>query len=92
MAVLAVLVPPLMLGLLLALGRYEELLLPERTTDRPAPAVAPNEPVPAGTPPSRDRFPSARSGHFGCQVVARRHPVEERRCLDDATETAHRTG
>ncbi|MFE2280293.1 hypothetical protein ACFXAE_24290 [Streptomyces sp. NPDC059454] len=28
MAVLAVLIPPLMLGVILMLGRYEELLLP----------------------------------------------------------------
>ncbi|WP_406460356.1 hypothetical protein OH768_36990 [Streptomyces sp. NBC_01622] len=34
MAVLAVLIPPLMLGLVLALGRYEELLLPEQDTGR----------------------------------------------------------
>ncbi|MFG3023586.1 hypothetical protein ACGFZQ_34450 [Streptomyces sp. NPDC048254] len=46
MAVLAVLIPPFMLGLLLVLGRYEELLLPEKGTERPAPAVTPTEPAP----------------------------------------------
>ncbi|MGW7238054.1 hypothetical protein [Streptomyces sp. NPDC054804] len=43
MAVLAVLIPPLMLGLMLALGRYEELLLPKQDADRPAPPVTPTE-------------------------------------------------
>ncbi|MFE4823879.1 hypothetical protein ACFRFU_47525 [Streptomyces sp. NPDC056704] len=52
MAVLAVLIPPFMLGLVLALGRYEELLLLEKDTDRAAPAVTPTEPttVPAASP------------------------------------------
>jgi hypothetical protein len=45
MAVLAVLIPPLMLALVLALGKYEELLLPEKATDRPAPAAAPTASV-----------------------------------------------
>lgn len=92
MAVLAVLVPPLMLGLLLALGRYEELLLPEQHADRPH--RPPHRPSPSrqGPPRPRHRFPSARPGHFGCQVIARRHPVEERRCLDDETEISHQTG
>ncbi|WP_265582681.1 hypothetical protein [Streptomyces ferrugineus] len=35
MALLAVLLPLLMLGVVLALGRYEELLLPEKDEDRP---------------------------------------------------------
>ncbi|GHG87227.1 hypothetical protein [Streptomyces lanatus] len=36
MALLAVLLPLLMLGIVLALGRYEELLLPrEKDEDRP---------------------------------------------------------
>ncbi|MCT9084151.1 hypothetical protein [Streptomyces fulvoviolaceus] len=57
MAVLAVLIPLLMLGVVLALGRYEELLLPAEETDRlesvalPAatsPAIASRGP--AGTP------------------------------------------
>lgn len=39
MAVLAVLIPLLMLGVVLALGRYEELLLPEEKTDRHEPVV-----------------------------------------------------
>ncbi|MFF4269351.1 hypothetical protein [Streptomyces sp. NPDC001536] len=49
MAVLAVLIPLLMLGAVLALGRYEELLLPAEREEAvplpPAPA-----PGPAGTP------------------------------------------
>ncbi|MFG2373063.1 hypothetical protein ACGFY9_16475 [Streptomyces sp. NPDC048504] len=61
MAVLAVLVPPLMLGLVLALGRYEELLLPEPEAARPAPAAAPTDaapsPIPAGSPASSPRIP-----------------------------------
>ncbi|MEU8983322.1 hypothetical protein [Streptomyces sp. NPDC048309] len=40
MAVLAVIIPLLMLGVVLALGRYEELLLPPvEETDRPEEAV-----------------------------------------------------
>ncbi|GAA1427060.1 hypothetical protein GCM10009601_37530 [Streptomyces thermospinosisporus] len=63
MAVLAALIPLLMLGVLLLLGRYEELLLPLRSEDdagrRPEPAAAPRAsapatsaalPPPAGTP------------------------------------------
>ncbi|MFI9819684.1 hypothetical protein ACIHFC_04275 [Streptomyces sp. NPDC052013] len=52
MAVLAVLIPLLMLGMILMLGRYEELLLPLRSegdTDRPEPAAAPLAPL-AATP------------------------------------------
>jgi hypothetical protein len=50
MAVLAVLIiPPLMLGLVLALGRYEELLLPQQAADQPAPAAAPVDPTPAAS-------------------------------------------
>ena len=41
MALLAVLIPILMLGVVLALGRYEELLLPAKKTD-------PGEDTPAG--------------------------------------------
>jgi len=41
MALLAVLIPILMLGVVLALGRYEELLLPAKKTD-------PGEVAPAG--------------------------------------------
>ncbi|MEV2215540.1 hypothetical protein AB0H86_29610 [Streptomyces sp. NPDC050997] len=59
MAVLAVMIPLLMLGVLLALGRYEELLLPGDEADRYEPAVAPptaasvaTSPGPAGTPAS----------------------------------------
>jgi hypothetical protein len=40
MAVIAVIIPLLMLGLVLALGRYEEIMLPPKkepeTRDRPA--------------------------------------------------------
>ncbi|MFC9503420.1 hypothetical protein [Streptomyces sp. NPDC057002] len=59
MAMLAVLIPLLMLGVVLVLGRYEELLLPEEKTGRrepagvpvpPAPAAAAASPAPAGTP------------------------------------------
>ncbi|MEV5356664.1 hypothetical protein AB0N88_21430 [Streptomyces sp. NPDC093516] len=55
MALLAVLIPLLMLGVMLGLGRYEELLLPQGDTGRrePAgasPAVATSSPAPAGTP------------------------------------------
>ncbi|MFE0474677.1 hypothetical protein ACFW2V_24000 [Streptomyces sp. NPDC058947] len=57
MALLAVLIPLLMLGLVLVLGRYEELLLPQGDTGRREPAGAPSataaatsSPAPAGTP------------------------------------------
>ncbi|MFD5662788.1 hypothetical protein [Streptomyces hirsutus] len=50
MAVLALLIPPLMLGVLLMLGRYEDLLLPgvgEQVPDGvPAPQDAGPGPVP----------------------------------------------
>ncbi|MFJ8046886.1 hypothetical protein [Streptomyces luteogriseus] len=54
---LAVLIPLLMLGVVLVLGRYEELLLPQDHTDRrepdavpPAAVAAAPSPAPAGTP------------------------------------------
>jgi len=57
MAVLAVMIPLLMLGVVLALGRYEELLLPGDEAGRYEPAVVPpaavsvtSSPGPAGTP------------------------------------------
>ncbi|MGX1566523.1 hypothetical protein [Streptomyces sp. NPDC055506] len=59
MAMLAVLIPVLMLGAVLVLGRYEELLLPEENAGRhepagvpvpPASAAAAASPTPAGTP------------------------------------------
>jgi hypothetical protein len=53
MMVLAALIPILMLGVVLALGRYEELMLSEREDDRREPAalpVATSSPAPAGTP------------------------------------------
>ncbi|MFB6849269.1 hypothetical protein ACFCXS_31050 [Streptomyces sp. NPDC056373] len=57
MALLAVLIPLLMLGVVLVLGRYEELLLPQDDADRRAPAavspttaVVASSPAPAGTP------------------------------------------
>ncbi|MEU2272983.1 hypothetical protein ABZ568_42385 [Streptomyces olindensis] len=56
MAMLAVLIPLLMLGVVLVLGRYEELLLPQDDADRPEPAGAPaaatSSHAPAGTPAS----------------------------------------
>jgi hypothetical protein len=62
MALLAVIIPVLMLGVVLALGRYEELLLPEEDTDRYDPVGAPHPAAatasatssrgPAGTPAS----------------------------------------
>jgi hypothetical protein len=53
MVVLAALIPILMLGAVLALGRYEELMLPEPKGDRREPAALPtvtSSPAPAGTP------------------------------------------
>jgi hypothetical protein len=46
MVLLAVIIPLLMLGVMLAMGRYEELLLPKE------PGEATSSPVPAGTPAS----------------------------------------
>jgi len=62
MAVLAVLIPPFMLGLLLALGRYEELLLPEKDSERPAPAVTPTGPSLAATPDEPAPHPAGSPG------------------------------
>ncbi|MGW0338072.1 hypothetical protein ACWD0J_40905 [Streptomyces sp. NPDC003011] len=42
MAVLAVIIPLLMLGVMLALGRYEDLLLPGEETDGLEPSAAPS--------------------------------------------------
>jgi hypothetical protein len=53
MVVLAALIPILMLGVVLALGRYEELMLSEQKDDRREPAALPvttSSPAPAGTP------------------------------------------
>jgi hypothetical protein len=57
MALLTVLIPLLMLGVVLGLGRYEELLLPQGDTGRrepagaaPATAAATPSPAPAETP------------------------------------------
>ncbi|WSQ13210.1 hypothetical protein OG604_38645 [Streptomyces sp. NBC_01231] len=47
MALLAVMIPLLMLGVMLALGRYEEVLLPGDEADRYEPAAAPPA-VPVG--------------------------------------------
>ncbi|MEU2916480.1 hypothetical protein ACFYM3_33800 [Streptomyces massasporeus] len=41
MAMLAVLIPLLMLAVVLVLGRYEELLLPQEDADRREPAGVP---------------------------------------------------
>jgi hypothetical protein len=49
MALLAVLIPLLMLGVVLALGRYEELLLPEEREEA-ARLPSTSSPGPAGTP------------------------------------------
>ncbi|MFF7450425.1 MULTISPECIES: hypothetical protein [unclassified Streptomyces] len=51
MVLLTVLIPLLMLGTVLALGRYEELLLPEER-EEPAALPATSSPGPAGTPAS----------------------------------------
>ncbi|MEU7657684.1 hypothetical protein [Streptomyces lincolnensis] len=56
MAVLAVIIPFLMLGVVLALGRYEELLLPRDEADALEPAVAP--PVTAAGGPETLRTPT----------------------------------
>ncbi|MFF7948498.1 hypothetical protein [Streptomyces griseorubiginosus] len=53
MVVLAALIPILMLAALLALGRYEELMLPDPEGDGLEPAALPvvtSSPAPAGTP------------------------------------------
>ncbi|MEX1656412.1 hypothetical protein OIE43_07925 [Streptomyces pseudovenezuelae] len=53
MVVLAALIPILMLAAVLALGRYEELMLSEPGDDRLEPAALPTaavSPAPAGTP------------------------------------------
>jgi hypothetical protein len=42
MVVLAALIPVLMLGVVLALGRYEELMLPEPKDDGVEPAALPS--------------------------------------------------
>lgn len=41
MVFLGALIPLLMLGVVLALGRYEELMLPTREDDLPEPAALP---------------------------------------------------
>ncbi|MEV0169935.1 hypothetical protein AB0I00_02235 [Streptomyces sp. NPDC050803] len=51
MAMLAVLIPLLMLGVVLALGRYEELLLPEERDEAVELPPTPSH-APAGTPAS----------------------------------------
>ncbi|MGW1557104.1 hypothetical protein ACWCQ1_11390 [Streptomyces sp. NPDC002144] len=72
MPLLAVIIPLLMLGVVLALGRYEELLLPTRKTDRSedAPAGPPGATLPLRMLPSRgparvvaaEKHPPAPSG------------------------------
>jgi hypothetical protein len=56
MAVLAVIIPFLMLGVVLALGRYEELLLPRDEADAHEPAAAP--PAAAAGQPETLRTPT----------------------------------
>ncbi|WP_079085012.1 hypothetical protein [Streptomyces dysideae] len=51
MALLAMIIPILMLGVVLALGRYEELLLPEER-DEAGPATVPAPLRPASSPTS----------------------------------------
>lgn len=59
MAMLAVLIPLLMLGVVLVLGRYEELLLPQEDTDRREPAgVPPTAVAAASSPPAGTPAPS----------------------------------
>ncbi|MDH6219756.1 hypothetical protein [Streptomyces pseudovenezuelae] len=58
MAVLAVLIPPFMLGLVLALDRYEELLLPGTHAERSTQAVAPPEPAAEESPAPSPRIPA----------------------------------
>lgn len=58
MAVLAVIIPLLMLGVVLALGRYEELLLPEEDADRYEPAVTPPLSTPAAAAVTASRGPA----------------------------------
>ncbi|MFE9768833.1 hypothetical protein ACFYPC_30680 [Streptomyces sp. NPDC005808] len=65
MAMLAVLIPPLMLGLVLALGRYEELLLAEQDTDLPAPI----EPAPARSPASAPGIPVPSIAHHSRELL-----------------------
>ncbi|MEF9907599.1 hypothetical protein [Streptomyces sp. P9-A2] len=50
MAVLAVLVPPLMLGILIMLGRYEDLLLPGVREQAPDGVPAPQDVGPRAGP------------------------------------------
>ncbi|GAA2915299.1 MULTISPECIES: hypothetical protein [Streptomyces] len=52
MAMLAVLIPLLMLGVVLVLGRYEEVLLPQENADRREPAGVPVAPASAAAAPS----------------------------------------
>ncbi|WP_167366186.1 hypothetical protein [Streptomyces caeruleatus] len=53
MALLAVLLPLLMLGAVLALGRYEDLLLPRETDETDRPEAAQAIPMPAPGPSGR---------------------------------------
>jgi hypothetical protein len=59
MAVLAVIIPLLMLGMVLALGRYEELLLSEEEADRYEPVVAPPSTAPGAAAVGRREKPGA---------------------------------
>ncbi|MFF4501803.1 hypothetical protein [Streptomyces sp. NPDC001401] len=63
MALLAVIIPLLMLGLVLALGRYEELLLPVKKADPSDDALA--DPLGATVP-----LPILRSPRRPARVVA----------------------
>jgi hypothetical protein len=63
MALLAVIIPLLMLGMVLALGRYEELLLPMKKAD-------PSEDTPAGPLGATVPLPILRSPRRPAKAVA----------------------
>jgi hypothetical protein len=63
MALLAVIIPLLMLGMVLALGRYEELLLPMKKAD-------PSEDAPAGPLGATVPLPTLRSPRHTARTVA----------------------
>lgn len=65
MAMLAVLLPVLMLGVVLLLGRYEELLLPQDGADRREPVGVP----PAAAVGRRKKF-SPRGPDLGTELFS----------------------
>ncbi|CAL9399683.1 hypothetical protein [Streptomyces collinus] len=66
MAMLAVFIPLLMLGVVLVLGRYEELLLPREDAGRPEPAVVP----PAAALPDDGNEVSGRGRDLGTGIFS----------------------